>query len=1024
MVGSCSLSPGAPARAAFLTAGFSALLMLSGVSERAAAAADWTVALHVHEVRALTNTDDTAPWDQQDMYRRISIEPLVGTGAAAHCSNEDNIDEDANHITPGDWGCTMKFSGGPDALVRIKLEVWDDDWPDGDDELDLNSDHNQLGVDMRFEPRTSKLTILGVPGWAAGRCAVGNIKLSGFGGGGEEPADIVFSVSGSAASAVDGETDGDGFFDSWEVCGLDADGNQTVDVDLPALGALPFRKDVFVEIDWMVDRTSAAPHSHEPWLPALINAWNELDTAPLTNPLVPGAQNKGGISLHVDVGTLYAGYVLDVDGAPPNEFSIAATGNIDLDNDVIPDIGNLGARDSRGIIEGRELVETATLQPNAATPPNFFGSGSTFAAIKTANFAPARAAVFHYALLGHAFNAPAIGLPAGSGGLGEAGTASNDFMVTFGTVPGAPAFGRQTRDLDRDGVPDVGATVLTGPSNLPVDGTFTDHVSTFLHELGHNFSLRHGGGLPINNNPNYLSIMNPSFGLSGLAYDNLGNDGLADTVGVDHNEDGITDVRRFHYSFPAREPLSALNEASLDETKPIWPSVPNAPAPPLLTTFSCPPGSVPPFPIVRADRPVNWDCDRVPGEQDASGVKNVTNTNVNNLTPGNASPPNEILLGFADHLRIENSGLDFTPNFPGLSMEEKRLRNSMTQRILEPPGREWFRNRCAAPREITFEDAADGTAAGTHYAPLVRFLADTLRAPTVVGPGSRNSVPTSSPQHSLLNQPRLDAPTPLVMRFDPPQRVVSLHFGQAGLTNAPRERVRAVLRAFDQHDVAMGQIVRDLPLPSAGISEPVTVAAIFPDELIQRVELHYEAGVVTGPAVVPVALAEPVQIDDLLLCGRLDETGIKPYIPPQPEFGDLHVKLDVRSEALLEVPGGGAPGKTTNQRNPFTGLPIQVDGQPATTNLQLARPEGTTLELEAPVNYVGGRFLYWRHSTGVSFGNGMTKVPLTLLRDGTITAVYEARRLDTGPAREPPVEERLEGIGRCIEQCFRLPGAP
>ena len=87
-------------------------------------AATWQVAVHIHDVQALTNSD---AWDEQDMYRKIWIEPVIGGGAPAYCDNEDNIDVDNNHVTPGDWGCTMTVTGAENTLLRIKMEVWDDD---------------------------------------------------------------------------------------------------------------------------------------------------------------------------------------------------------------------------------------------------------------------------------------------------------------------------------------------------------------------------------------------------------------------------------------------------------------------------------------------------------------------------------------------------------------------------------------------------------------------------------------------------------------------------------------------------------------------------------------------------------------------------------------------------------------------------------------------------------------------------------------------------------------------------------
>ena len=39
-----------------------------------------------------------------------------------------------------------------------------------------------------------------------------------------------------------------GLLDSWEQNGFNADGNGTIDVNLPAFGANPRRKDIFVEV--------------------------------------------------------------------------------------------------------------------------------------------------------------------------------------------------------------------------------------------------------------------------------------------------------------------------------------------------------------------------------------------------------------------------------------------------------------------------------------------------------------------------------------------------------------------------------------------------------------------------------------------------------------------------------------------------------------------------------------------------------------------------------------------------------
>jgi hypothetical protein len=74
-------------------------------------------------------------------------------------------------------------------------------------------------------------------------------------------------------------------------------------------------------------------------------------------------------------------------------------------------------------------------------------------------------------------------------------------------------------------------------------GTTSDQAGTFMHELGHNLGLRHGGfeDLP-HRKPNYLSVMNYSFQLTGLHF---------------NGSNGLFDYSRFD--------LPQLNEANLDE---------------------------------------------------------------------------------------------------------------------------------------------------------------------------------------------------------------------------------------------------------------------------------------------------------------------------------------------------------------------------------------------------------------------------------------------------------------------------
>lgn len=104
------------------------------------------------------------------------------------------------------------------------------------------------------------------------------------------------------------DTDGDGLFDSWEEHGYDADGDGTIDVNLPAMGADPLRKDLFLQVNWM-QPDGATPcilifwcpgspdGSHPPNAGAIKKVVAAFADAPVGNP-----DGSTGITLHVDAG--------------------------------------------------------------------------------------------------------------------------------------------------------------------------------------------------------------------------------------------------------------------------------------------------------------------------------------------------------------------------------------------------------------------------------------------------------------------------------------------------------------------------------------------------------------------------------------------------------------------------------------------------------------------------------------------------------------------------------------------------
>jgi hypothetical protein len=149
------------------------------------------------------------------------------------------------------------------------------------------------------------------------------------------------------------DTDGDALFDSWEEDGIDADGDGTPELDLPAMGADPRHKDIFLEIDHMPGHAIA-----QSAVDRLVAAFA---ASPVANP-----DGRGGINLHVDNGP----------ASRMDQETGAAWGALS-DADQLPHQTVLGTR---------------------------VGSTydwSAFDALKAGHFQPARADAFHYLISAH-----------------------------------------------------------------------------------------------------------------------------------------------------------------------------------------------------------------------------------------------------------------------------------------------------------------------------------------------------------------------------------------------------------------------------------------------------------------------------------------------------------------------------------------------------------------------------------------------------------------------------------------------
>jgi hypothetical protein len=169
-----------------------------------------------------------------------------------------------------------------------------------------------------------------------------------------------------------------------------------------------------------------------------------------------------------------------------------------------------------------------------------------FDSIKSSNFVAARHPIFHYCVFAHA-----LGDLGSTSGMAR-GIPASDFIVSLG--------------LWNSGSP-----------------TSDQQLGTFVHELGHNLGLRHGGNDHTNYKPNFLSIMNYHFQTSGLR-----RNGAWGT---------------FDYS---RWTLPTLDENSLNESVGLNGG---AALSGYGTFFVCGSDTTRSNVIDNANGPIDWDCD-------------------------------------------------------------------------------------------------------------------------------------------------------------------------------------------------------------------------------------------------------------------------------------------------------------------------------------------------------------------------------------------------------------------------------
>ena len=222
------------------------------------------------------------------------------------------------------------------------------------------------------------------------------------------------------------------------------DVNRDEKVDLP-LHLAPYNADPQRK-DLFVESDFMADtaHSHAPSAAALQDVVNAFAVAPVTVPL--GGLVKPGIALHA---------MLD---------------------EQIPEVATFRF-DSTGPTANDDFNDFKLGSPTTPCDGSF-GTPADRSDPNCANILAAKALVFRYSIFGHAHTESP-----GSSGRGELDArGANDFIVTLGALS---------------------AATITA-----VGGQQAADAGTYMHELGHTLSLRHGGFEDTNCKPNYRSVMN------------------------------------------------------------------------------------------------------------------------------------------------------------------------------------------------------------------------------------------------------------------------------------------------------------------------------------------------------------------------------------------------------------------------------------------------------------------------------------------------------------------------------------
>ena len=606
-------------------------------------------------------------------------------------------------VAPRDWKRVVQVDS-EDGNVPIKIEIWDDDDFSDDEHMDINPLDDQKDVVLELDPVTGSFSGPGIP--EGQEFSVGDGGM------------VYFLVSGLDPS---GDADGDGLLNGWEANGVLVGGMYaTTFLDLPAWGADPFHKDLFLEMDWMqgyapdpavlqeiVDAFAAAPadagtHASE-------ISWGRAGSQGVD--AAPNPDGLPGINLHIDSGQL-RDLVTPLDGSDP--FYVPGGNEVPLRTDIaglnwsFASVKFLNFHDWRSLVFRYCLLSpyarnnTGISTTDATTGPNT----ATTLIDRTQAWTLGQWAGRTVRITG--------GTGAGQSGQIVSNTATQLTLAQPWSVPGAPPAPPVIPDNTSTYAIDLPSGVGELGGNDFV--CFEHDAGTIMHEFGHTLNLHHGGDDATNHKPNYLSVMNYFFQFGGIPQNAIpfGNPGFV----------GVID-----YSPPSRPDgtrvvLPLLVENNLDETQPLDPDDPQNWS--IFQTGAGPGARVVQFPLNGQDRDNNGTLDGPdwyvnPNPTIVVDPLPVTaDINGGDEDPGDDIMDNDTLDGHDDWSRISLPFRQFAGSAAGVLMPEPTDDPTLEQM------QEFFDALNNVDLEITKTDAPDPVKLGSQ---LVYTLSVTNKGP-------------------------------------------------------------------------------------------------------------------------------------------------------------------------------------------------------------------------------------------------------------------------------------------------------